>query len=144
MKLTEFRKGKLIGGIFAIVFSILHLLHSIFFYKIYVNCYISAVFYNSKEEVEKLTSSYKNLNNIIYFLLLSILLVTIILLFICHKKNGINIIKKNEIKTKLPIATSCILAGTILSVFIGFDGLGLHTVINDTLIFIGGIFLIIS
>lgn len=144
MKLTEFRKGKLIGGIFAIFFSILHLLHSILFYKIYVDYHMSAVLYNSREEVEKITSSYENLNNIIYFLLLSILLVTIILLFICHKKNGIKIIKKNEIKTKLPIATSCILAGAILSVFIGFDGLGLHTVVNDTLIFIGGIFLIIA
>lgn len=67
MKLTEFRKGKLIGGIFAIFFSIWHLLHSIFFYKIYVDRHMSAVLYNSREEVEKLTSSYENLNNIIYF-----------------------------------------------------------------------------
>lgn len=144
MKLAQFRKGKLIGGILACIFSIWHLLHSIFFLKIYNNYHLSAILYNSRDEVEKIKSLFENINNVIYFLLCLILLVVVILLFICHNKNKIKILKKNEVKTKLPVATSLIIAGTLFSFGIGFTGLGLHTVVNDLLIFVGGIFLIVA
>ena len=142
MKLTKFRKGKLIGGIFAILFSIWHLLHSIFFGKVAINIYLSSTLSSSRDEVEKIKNLLENLNYLIYFSLILILLVVIILLFICHKKNGIKIIKKNEVNSILPIATYLIFAGIFLFVITGFTGLNLFTYLNDLIIFIGAIILI--
>ena len=129
---------------FAIIFSIWHLLHSIFFLDTYNKYNLPAILYASKDEGEEIRTVFEYLNNTIYGILFCMLLLVLILLLICHKKNGIKVFKKNDVKTKLPIATSCILAGTILSFAIGFTGLGLHTVINDLLILIGGICLIIA